>query len=75
MGRTQELVYDLHVLAGAGAIPSIPIYIDSPLAIDTTSVFEMHPDVFDHGEELVRTVRDLFRFELVHYTRDVDSQR
>ena len=75
VGRTQELVYDLHVLARAGAVPSIPIYIDSPLAIDTTSVFEMHPDVFDHGEDLVRTVRDLFRFELVHYTRDVEESK
>lgn len=75
VGRTQELVYDLHVLARAGAIPSIPIYIDSPLAIDTTSVFEMHPDVFDHGEDLVRTVQDLFRFELVHYTRDVEESK
>lgn len=75
VGRTQELVYDLHILAGTGAIPSIPIYIDSPLAIDTTSVFEMHPDVFDHGEDLVRTVHDLFRFELVHYTRDVEESK
>jgi len=75
VGRTQELVYDLHVLAGAGAIPSIPIYIDSPLAIDTTSVFEMHPDLFDQGEDLVRTVRDLFRFELVRYTRDVEESK
>jgi metallo-beta-lactamase family protein len=75
VGRTQELVYDLHVLVGTGAIPAIPIYIDSPLAIDTTSVFEMHPDVFDHGEDLVRTVRDLFRFELVHYTRDVEESK
>lgn len=75
VGRTQELVYDLHVLAGSGAIPSIPIYIDSPLAIDTTSVFEMHPDLFDNGEDLVRKVRDLFRFELVHYTRDVEESK
>jgi metallo-beta-lactamase family protein len=75
VGRTQELVYDLHALARAGAIPAIPIYIDSPLAIDTTSVFEMHPDLFDRGEELVRTVSDLFRFELVHYTRDVEESK
>ena len=75
VGRTQELVYDLHVLAGTGAIPSIPIFIDSPLAIDTTSVFEMHPDLFDHGEDLVKTVRDLFRFELVRYTRDVEESK
>jgi metallo-beta-lactamase family protein len=75
VGRTQELVYDLHVLARSGAIPTIPVYIDSPLAIDTTSVFEMHPDVFDSGEDLVRTVQDLFRFELVHYTRDVEESK
>jgi metallo-beta-lactamase family protein len=39
VGRTQEIVYDLHALARAKKIPSVPIYIDSPLAIDATSVF------------------------------------
>src|SRR6185436_10683517 len=47
VGRTQELVYDLHRLARAGKIPSIPIAIDSPLAIEATTVFAMHPDIFD----------------------------
>ena len=75
VGRTQEIVYDLHALARARQIPSIPIYIDSPLAIDATSVFAMHPDVFDHGEDMVRTVRELFQFDLVHYTRDVSESK
>ena len=75
VGRTQELVYDLHALAHAGQIPSIPIYIDSPLAVDATSVFGMHPDVFDRSEGLVQLVQDLFRFELVHYTRDVADSK
>jgi metallo-beta-lactamase family protein len=75
LGRTQELVYDLHALAHAGQIPSIPIYIDSPLAVDATSVFGMHPEVFDRTEALVQRVQDLFRFELVHYTRDVADSK
>lgn len=75
VGRTQELVYDLHILASAGEIPQIPIFIDSPLAIDTTSVFELHPDLFDSAEDLVRRVRDLFRFDLVRYTRDVEESK
>jgi metallo-beta-lactamase family protein len=75
VGRTQEIVYDLHVLAREKRIPSIPIYIDSPLAIDATSVFAMHPDEFDRGEDLVRTVRELFQFDLVHYTRDVAESK
>ena len=75
VGRTQEIVYDLHALTRAGRIPPIPIYIDSPLAIDATGVFAMHPDAFDHGEDLVATVKDLFHFEQVHYTRNVSESK
>ncbi len=75
VGRTQELVYDLHALVRAKRIPEIPIYIDSPLAIDATSVFEMHPDSFDSTEDLVGQVRELFRFDMVRYTRDVSESK
>lgn len=75
IGRTQELVYDLHDLVRANQIPPLPIYIDSPLAIDATTVFEMHPDVLDRSEDLVRTVQTLLRFPLVHYTRDVEASK
>jgi metallo-beta-lactamase family protein len=75
VGRTQELVYDLHRLALTKAIPAIPVVIDSPLAIDATSVFAMHPEIFDKGEELVSAVQDLFHFNLVEYTRDVSESK
>jgi metallo-beta-lactamase family protein len=75
VGRVQEIVYDLHALVREGRMPAIPIYIDSPLAIDATSVFGMHPEIFDNTEGLVQKVRDLFRFELVHYTRDVSESK
>src|SRR6476646_3806735 len=75
VGRTQELVYDLHRLARSGAIPAIPIVIDSPLAIDATSVFAMHPEIFDRSEELIAAVDDLFHFNLVEYTRDVAASK
>ena len=75
VGRTQELVYDLHALSREGRIPEIPIFVDSPLAIDATAVFELHPEVFDHSEEMVRVVTELFRHTLVHYTRDVEESK
>ena len=75
VGRTQEVLYDLHALVRAGEVPQLPIYIDSPLAIEATSVFAMHPEVFDRGESLVTEVQDLFRFGLVHYTRDVSESK
>ena len=75
VGRTQELVYDLHELVRDGKIPLIPIYIDSPLAVSATSVFATHPEVFDQTESLVQKVEDLFEHELVHYTRDVQESK
>jgi metallo-beta-lactamase family protein len=75
VGRTQELVYDLHILAREGRIPEIPIYIDSPLAIDATTVFAMHPEIFDQTEDLVQRVHDLFTFPLVRYTREASESK
>ena len=75
LGRTQEMIYALHSLTQEGAIPSIPIYVDSPLAIDATTVFEMHPESFDRSEEMVQKATELFRFDLLHYTRDVEESK
>jgi metallo-beta-lactamase family protein len=75
VGRTQEIVYDLHVLVRAGAIPEIPIVVDSPLAIDATTVFAMHPEIFDQSEDLVRRVQDLFHFTQVQYTREASESK
>ena len=75
VGRTQEIVYDLHVLYRGGSIPAIPIFIDSPLAVDTTTVFAQHPELFDDSEDLVRQVTELFQFDLVHFTRKVEESK
>jgi metallo-beta-lactamase family protein len=75
VGRTQELVYDLHALRRDGKIPDIPIYIDSPLATDATAVFAMHPEAYDHNEELVRRTPNLFDFPMVKFTRDVSESK
>ena len=75
VGRTQELVYDLHALRRDGKIPDIPIFIDSPLATDATAVFAMHPEAYDHNEELVRQAPNLFDFPMVKFTRDVSESK
>jgi metallo-beta-lactamase family protein len=75
VGRSQEIVYGLHALALADRIPRIPIYIDSPLATDATAIFEAHPEVYDRSEDLVRTSDELFRFDLVRYTREVEASK
>jgi metallo-beta-lactamase family protein len=47
VGRTQELVYTLNDLEADGDIPTIPIFVDSPLAVSATEVFRMHPEEWD----------------------------
>lgn len=75
VGRTQEMIYDLHALARDRQIPEIPIFLDSPLAIDATAIFELHPEVFDRSEQMIQVVTELFRHGLVHYTRDVEESK
>ena len=75
VGRTQEMLYSIHSLLREGAIPSIPVYVDSPLAIDTTTVFQMHPETYDQSEDMVKRVKELFDFPLLKFTRDVEESK
>ena len=75
VGRTQEMLYSIHSLLREGAIPSIPVYVDSPLAIDTTTVFQMHPEIYDQSEDMVKRVKELFDFPLLKFTRDVEESK
>ena len=75
VGRVQELVYSLHQLYRAGEIPEIPIYVDSPLAVDITTVFRLHPEVFDRRERMIETTNELFDFPLLRYVREVNDSK
>lgn len=47
VGRTQELVYDLNRMMSNGDVKSVPVFVDSPLAVKATQVFKNHPECFD----------------------------
>jgi metallo-beta-lactamase family protein len=68
VGRTQTVVYFLHQLMTAGRLPDLPIYVDSPMAVRATEVFQSHTECF--GEEALRLLEkdpDLFSGRHVHY--------
>jgi metallo-beta-lactamase family protein len=79
VGRTQQLVYSLHQLAAKGDIPHLPIYVDSPLAVNSTDVFRTHPECFDaETQQFVLqtgTKRDPFGFEDLYYTRSLEESK
>jgi metallo-beta-lactamase family protein len=56
VGRTQELLYALRGLEDAGTVPSLPVYLDSPLATGATAVLSGHPEEYD--EEMAARIRD-----------------
>lgn len=76
VGRTQQIVLLLHELANEGRIPSIPVFVDSPLAVNVTDVFRKHKELFDketqafldHGE-------DPFGFKRLRYIREVNESK
>jgi len=43
VGRAQELMYYLHLLKVKHAIPDVPVYLNSPMAVDATCIFRDHP--------------------------------
>lgn len=47
VGRTQELLYILRELEDAGRIPTLPVYVDSPMAIDATRILMKYPEEHD----------------------------
>ncbi|MEW5989474.1 MAG: MBL fold metallo-hydrolase [Chloroflexota bacterium] len=79
VGRTQELVYRLHQLVEARDIPpDLPVYVDSPLAVDATSVYRLHPEAYDEEVgEFLTDVRhnDPFGFTMMRYTRAVEESK
>ena len=74
--RTQALLYVLHQLFEEGTIPDIPVYVDSPLAVNATEIFRLHPECFN--EEVYRFLfekRNPFGFEGLTLIRTVNKSK
>lgn len=69
--RTQEVIYYLNELLKEKAIPAIPIYVDSPLAKDITSVFQCHVDYMDkQTRQAIGRGESPFEFLNLKYIRE-----
>jgi metallo-beta-lactamase family protein len=78
VGRTQEIVYMLHILHQEGKLQKIPVYVDSPLSVNVTEVFRNHPECFD--DETLAILfdsenNDPFGFANLTYIRDVEESK
>jgi len=77
VGRTQLLVYELHTLFDKNKLPVFPIFVDSPLAVNITEVYRLHPECFDRETyiEFINNHEDPFGFSRLTYTRDVNDSK
>ncbi len=78
VGRTQELVYGIHKMMDAGDIPTVPVFVDSPLAVNVTDVFKSHPECFDEEARAMLSNdkhRAALGFDSLTYIRDVEESK
>jgi len=74
--RTQEIVYALNELQSEGRLGRIPIYLDSPLAVNLTSVFQRHPECFDaETVDFESKHGDPFGFEQLEMITSVEESK
>jgi metallo-beta-lactamase family protein len=76
VGRTQEIVYRLDELANEGKLPPIPVYVDSPLAVNVTEIFRAHPECYDEDlRGYLANDPSPFGFARLTYVRDAEESK
>jgi metallo-beta-lactamase family protein len=76
VGRTQQLVLLLHQLLKENKIPRLPVFVDSPLAVDVTAIFRKHAECFDAAtREFLLEGEDPFGFSSLRYVRDAEESK
>ena len=72
VGRTQQIVYTLHQLTLEGRLPRVPIFVDSPLSVNATEIYRLHPECFnDSIYKFLREKENPFGMENLTYIREV----
>jgi metallo-beta-lactamase family protein len=76
VGRTQQVVLMLHNLMEAKRIPSIPMFVDSPLAIKVTEVYRQHPETYDQeAQKYLDEDKAPFDFSRLTYVREASESK
>ncbi len=76
VGRTQTIIYYLAELLRQGRVKNVPVYIDSPLSVNASEIFKLHPECYDHDAmKLQRRDGDIFGNDCCTYIRDVEESK
>ncbi|HSO11791.1 MAG TPA: MBL fold metallo-hydrolase [Anaerolineales bacterium] len=77
VGRTQELVYNLNIMMFERDVPAVPVFVDSPLAVNASNVFRKHPECFDaETRQFVEDARHpALDFKMLTYVQSVEESK
>jgi len=76
IGRTQELIWELDRMASAGLIPALPLYLDSPMAREATSIYRSHTEYYDDDTRRLFEAGDTpLDYSLQRIVKTVDESR
>lgn len=77
IGRTQELVFYLHLLRDNRMIPEVPTFVDSPMATNATAIFRIHPECYDEETYNAFTVhhRNPFGWAELRYIESTEDSK
>src|SRR5216683_4179438 len=72
VGRTQQIVYTLHQLTLANQLPKVPMFVDSPLSVNATEIYRLHPECFNESiHKFLREKENPFGMENLTYIREL----
>lgn len=76
VGRTQQIVYVLHQLTLAGRLPRVPIFVDSPLSVNATEIYRLHPECFNDAiNQFLHEKENPFGMANLTYIREAEQSR
>ncbi len=76
VGRTQDIVYVLNKLYNEHRLPSINVYVDSPLSVNATNIFKLYTDLMnDDVRETMLYDKDPFGFNSLTYITDIHESK
>lgn len=76
MERTQELLFEMNDMMGHNKIPRVPVFVDSPLAINLTEVYQKYPNYFNkQATHVIDSGDDIFNFPGLVFTRTSEESK
>ena len=77
VGRTQELVYHLNMMMFANDVPPVPVFVDSPLAVNASQVFKKHPEIMDDETRwfVQQASHPALDFKMLTYVKSVEESK